>query len=97
MYKFLTHTFSATDEIRSCVWPGWEECSVVESVERDVEHFVTFVEHVLDPIAVMYVPVKNHHSVQTVDLQGVLRSYGHVVEYTKRELGGACQVHEGFS
>ena len=57
-----------------------EEGPVVVAVHRDVEDARVVVEHVLDAVAVVHVPVKDHDALGALRLEGVLGGHGHVVE-----------------
>ena len=57
-----------------------EEGPVVVAVHRDVEDARVIVEHVLDAVAMVHVPVEDHDALGALRLDGVLGGHGHVVE-----------------
>jgi len=60
-----------------------EEGPAVVAVQRDVEDALRGVEHVLDAVAVVHVPVQDEDALEAVHGDRVLRGNAHVVEQTE--------------
>ena len=57
-----------------------EEGAVVIAVHRHVKDAWVVVEHVLDPVAMVDIPVEDHDALHALHLNGVFGGDGHIVE-----------------
>ena len=56
-------------------------------MDGDVKNLAVLVEHVLDSVTVMHVPVKDHHPLQSEIVDSVPGGDGHVIEQTEAVWG----------
>ena len=66
--------------VRARLLTARKEGAPVVAVQRDVEHLLRGVEHALDPVPVVHVPVQDEHALEAVNRDCVLGRNGHVVE-----------------